>query len=176
MLCLFLCLSKVEAHPGIGIVMDSRGNVFYTDLVHVWKISTTGKRSIAVKNVHTHELYMDEKDNLYGEHEWYNGEATDTWGNYVWRLSKNGTFEKTLENKQDFLNNTTLIRDASNNTYWVERLDDHAIIKKQEPKGESSLLSQHQFNNIRWMHYSKSDHNLYVVDRLKIKKWDQPEV
>ena len=29
----------MEAHPGIGIVMDDDGNVFYTDLTHVWKIS-----------------------------------------------------------------------------------------------------------------------------------------
>lgn len=30
------------AHPGIGIVMDSKGNVFYTDLKQVWKISPDG--------------------------------------------------------------------------------------------------------------------------------------
>lgn len=30
----FLC-SAVAAHPGIGIVRDSKGNIFYTDLTHV---------------------------------------------------------------------------------------------------------------------------------------------
>ena len=75
------------SHPGIGIVMDSHGNVFYTDLEHVWKISRDGKKSIAVHTVHTHELYIDSADNLYGEHLWYNGEATNTWGHRVWRLT-----------------------------------------------------------------------------------------
>jgi hypothetical protein len=34
---LLLCLSGVtaQAHPGIGIVQDSRGNVFFTDLKQV---------------------------------------------------------------------------------------------------------------------------------------------
>lgn len=33
----------IWAHPGIGIVMDSKGNVFYTDLKQVWKIDPLGK-------------------------------------------------------------------------------------------------------------------------------------
>ena len=41
------------AHPGIGIVMDRQGTVFYTDLTHVWKIMPDGAKSIAVRNVHT---------------------------------------------------------------------------------------------------------------------------
>jgi hypothetical protein len=63
-----LLCATAAAHPGIGIVMDSRGNVFYTDLSHVWKIAPRGAKSIAVRGVHTHELYIDREDNLYGEH------------------------------------------------------------------------------------------------------------
>ena len=39
----------LQAHPGIGIVQDTQGNIFYTDLVHVWKISPDGERNIAVR-------------------------------------------------------------------------------------------------------------------------------
>ena len=62
------------AHPGVGIVVDGRGNVFYTDLAHGWKRTPGGKRSIFVRNVHTHELFLDVAGNLHGEHLWY--EAT----------------------------------------------------------------------------------------------------
>ncbi len=55
---LFLLTASVSGHPGVGIVMDSRGNIFYTDLKQVWKISPEGRKSIAVANVHTHELYL----------------------------------------------------------------------------------------------------------------------
>jgi hypothetical protein len=54
-----LLWGTAAAHPGIGIVMDSRGNVFYTDLSHVWKVEPGGAKSIAVRGVHTHELYID---------------------------------------------------------------------------------------------------------------------
>ena len=80
-LCLLISGSThLNAHPSIGLVSDSRGNIYYTDLVHVWKITPDGERSIAVKDVHTHELYIDDIDDLYGEHEWYEGEATDKKG------------------------------------------------------------------------------------------------
>src|SRR6185436_5881641 len=91
------------AHPGIGVVEDSRGNIFYTDLEQVWKVAPNGVKSIAVPNVHTHELFLDENDNLFGEHLWYNGDATKTWGHYVWKFTKNGQFQKIIPNTNGFL-------------------------------------------------------------------------
>ena len=66
----------VQAHPGVGIVQDSAGNIYYTDLKQVWKLAPDGKKSVAVPNVHTHELCLDGEDNLFGEHLWYEGDAT----------------------------------------------------------------------------------------------------
>src|SRR5690606_18864547 len=93
----------VIAHPGVGIVMDSNGNVFYTDLKQVWQIDPKGKKSVVVRNVHTHELYMDEQDDLYGEHLWYNGEKLDTWGHYVWKEAVDVKFEKIIPDREGFL-------------------------------------------------------------------------
>jgi len=169
-LCLFFSTAYVQAHPGIGIVMDSKGNVFYTDLTHVWKIATNGELSIAVKNIHTHELYIDKEDNLYGEHEWYEGEATDKWGNYVWCLTNDGIFNKTIPDVEGFLDNNTLVRDPEGNTYWAEKSDDQELLKKQTINGENISVSEHHFDDIRWMHFSNNDNNLYIVDNLKIKK------
>ncbi|MBT8236736.1 MAG: hypothetical protein KJO04_11130 [Bacteroidia bacterium] len=168
--CLIFSSVDLEAHPGIGIVMDSKGNVFYTDLSHVWKISNKGELSIAVKNVHTHELYIDEEDNLYGEHEWYEGEATDKWGNYVWCLSNDGIFEKTIPDIEGFLDDNTLVRDSENSTYWAEKTGDHELLIKRTSEGERIVVSEHSFSDIRWMYYSKHDNNLYVVDHLTVKK------
>ena len=75
----------------------------------------------AVVEAHPHELYLDEEDNLYGEHEWYEGEVTDKWGNYVWCLSYDGVFEKTIQDVEGFLDNNTLVRDLESSTYWVEK-------------------------------------------------------
>jgi len=57
LLCfIFLTAGSVSVHPGIGIVKDSKGNIYYTDLSRVWKIAPDGKRSAVVNKVHTHEL------------------------------------------------------------------------------------------------------------------------
>jgi hypothetical protein len=43
-LILLLAGGIVGAHPGVGIVQDSRGNVFYTDAKQVWRITPDGKK------------------------------------------------------------------------------------------------------------------------------------
>lgn len=169
--CLFFFSSaSVFAHPGVGIVMNSEGAIFYTDLTHVWKISTDGTRTIAVKNVHTHELYIDDQDTLYGEHEWYEGEATDKWGNYVWCLTKEGQFEKVISDVEGFLDNNTLVRDAGGNSYWSKNSTEGDRLMQQSSTGQNSEFSIHKFRDIRWMHFSKSQNSLYVIDHLAIKK------
>src|SRR5687767_5182768 len=86
-----LFAAAAHGHPGVGIVQDSRGNVFFTDLKQVWKIATDGEMSVAVPKVHTHELCLDDEGNLYGEHLWYEGDATKKWGHCVWCLRRDGT-------------------------------------------------------------------------------------
>lgn len=166
----FLCsvvFHSILAHPGVGIVMDQGGNVLYTDLVYVWKIAPDGKRSIAVENVHTHQLYLDTNGDLYGEHEWYKG--NDVWGNYVWCLSKDGILETYLPEVEGFLDNTTLTRDLEGNSYWVKKSNNTHQIMKELLDGSTQIFSTHDFDNIRWMYYSKFNQLLYVVDNLSIK-------
>ena len=41
--------------------------IYYTDLQRVYRIDANGERSVAVPDVHTHELRLDDPGNLYGE-------------------------------------------------------------------------------------------------------------
>jgi len=150
------------AHPGIGIVLDSRGNVFYTDLRHVWKIAPDGAKSIAVANVHTHELYLDAQDNLYGEHLWYEGEATDKWGHRVWRLSAGGKLEDIIPARQGFLKNYSFVRDRQGAMYWAER-GPTTVIRKRAPDGTISVHATARFQNVRWMTCTPEG-TLYLID------------
>jgi len=155
--------ASVSAHPGIGIVMDSRGNVFYTDLKQVWKISPEGKKSVAVRNVHTHELYIDAEDNLYGEHLWYEGEATDKWGHYVWKLRADGTLEQVNTPCEGFLKNYSFVRDRAGNMYWADR-GTPTIIRKRTPDGTiTDFCKTHDFRDVRWMTCS-ADGIVYLID------------
>lgn len=119
---LFVVLSPLlRAHPGTGIVTDSKGNLYYTDLLHVWKIAGNGNKTIAVHNVHTHELFIDKNDDLFGEHLWYNGERADTWGHFVWCLRSNGILDTIIKPTAGFLENYSFVRDSQGNMYWTQR-------------------------------------------------------
>lgn len=168
-LLLLICTTGFT-HPGIGIVQDSRGTIYYTDLEHVWKISPEGKRSIAVKNVHTHELYIDASDNLYGEHEWYNGEAFDTWGNSVWCLSATGELQDVIPPITGFLENNTLVRDSQGNSYFKRKSGGSERLMRETTSGEKQIVSTHEFTDIRWLHYSNADNSLYAVDDISLKR------
>ncbi len=163
LLTIFAALSSALAHPGIGIVRDSRGNIFYTDLKQVWKISPEGKKSVAVSNVHTHELCLDAEDNLYGEHLWYEGETIDKWGHYVWKLSAEGKLEQVLPPREGFLQNYSFVRDRSGNMYWADR-GDTTIIRKRAPEGTiTDLCRTHDFRDVRWMATS-AEGTVYLID------------
>lgn len=168
LICVLACASAI-AHPGVGIVMDSKGNVFYTDLKHIWKISHAGKVSIAVRNVHSHEISIDENDNLFGEHLWYEGEATNKWGYYVWKLSGSGVLEKVIQPTAGFPENYGFARDPYDRTYWADRSDkcQHIIFRDNESNKEK--LSDHCFDDIRWMTASPKS-NIFLIDRHDLKK------
>jgi ribosomal protein L32E len=166
-----LAFNQVFSHPGVGIVQDSKGTVFYTDTERVWKISVDGKKSIAVPDVHTHELYIDDHDNLFGEHLWYNGERANTWGHYVWRLSPDGRLEKVIPNTEGFLVNYSFVRDHFGRMYWADRSSACQKLARKNVDSSVTQLGDQCMNNIRWMKATASG-DVYLVDFQDLKKID----
>jgi hypothetical protein len=161
---LFLVVASALAHPGIGVVADSRGNVFYTDLHHVWRIAPDGSKSIAVANVHTHELFVDAGDNLYGEHLWYNGEKLDTWGSRVWRRSPEGRVVDIVPAHAGF-NDYSFVRDAAGNSYFAVR--EKSEIRERTPAGKMITIARGNFHDMRWMTVTP-DGIVYLIDRVDL--------
>jgi hypothetical protein len=165
-----LCISiGAFSHPGVGIVMDSKGNVFYTDLKRVWKIDTNGKVSIAVKFVHTHELYIDQQDNLFGEHVWYEGEATDKWGHYVWKLFRSGRLEKIVPPTEGFLETYSFVHDDHGNMFKADRTKPCQHVVKLTSNNKESQVAEYCFDDIRWMTASQKG-NIFLIDRMDLKR------
>lgn len=158
----------IAAHPGIGIVKDSKGNIYYTDLKQVWKISLDGSSTAVVTGVHTHELYIDPQDNLYGEHLWYNGESKNTWGHYAWCLKNNGELVKEIKPNEGFLTNYSFARDSAGNMYWVERFTISRIMKKSK-SGEITKVAEGKFGFIGWLFAAKNG-SLYFTENNKLHK------
>jgi hypothetical protein len=145
-----LLAGPARAHPGWGIVEDSRGNIYYTDLAQVWWLAPDGTRTVAVPHVHTHELYLDGADNLYGEHVWYEGEASDKWGWRVWRLPPGGRPENVIPATEGFRRDYSFVRDAAGNMYWADQ-GPGASVHKRTPAGQVTKLGETRLGDVRSM-------------------------
>ena len=135
------------AHPGIGIVVDRRGNVFYTDLAQVWRISPDGKKTVAVPNVHTHELAIDANGNLRGEHLWNQGER---WFQYTWQLSPDGTLTKSAT-RDGFPQDSSFVFDGAGNRYWFKPGPPPAFMKQGTDGRTVALGGRATYRAVRWM-------------------------
>jgi hypothetical protein len=164
---LLLIAASAFAHPGVGIVIDSKGNIFYTDLHHVWRIAPDGTRTIAVANVHTHELCTSTNGvMLYGEHLWYNGEALDTWGWRVWMRSPDGRVVDVVPSHRGFNDGQfSFVRDDAGNSYFAVREKNE--IRKRTPDGTVSTIARGKFRDIRWM-TAAPDGTVYFVDTVDL--------
>lgn len=133
-LCLF---TNLYPHPGVGLVYDGEKTIYYTDLVHVWKLDTeSGQSEIAIENVHTHELCMDSSGYLYGEHYWYD-EVNAVFKNYIWKYKPGGKMEIIREEiegeNEDFSFvrddqfSPLALRDPNIEATWIFRLNDNEL-------------------------------------------------
>jgi hypothetical protein len=174
-----------SAHPGIGIVVDRDGSVFYTDLKQVWRVAPDGTRSIAVPHVHTHELYLAANGDLFGEHVWYEGDATKRWGHRVWKRGLDGTIVDVIPPTVGFLEDYSFVRDARGCMYWAGDGERDAgprlTIRKRSPDGTVTTLAggtsgrrdgvgaAAQFVDVRWIAASP-DGTVVALDSGSIRR------
>jgi hypothetical protein len=149
-----LLVNLLRADPGVGIVLDSKGNIYYTDLLQVWMQKPDGTKSIAVPNVHTHELYLDKNDNLFGEHLWYNGEEKNTWGHYFWCRYADGHITKVKDSTEGFPQWYSFTRDDAGNMYYQEQ-SIPSKFWKIDSAGNKTLLGSKSFSAIGRLHFTK---------------------
>lgn len=152
-------------HPGIGIVKDSRGNIYFTDLHDVWKI-TNGSKRIIVPNVHTHELYIDQRDYLYGEGSRYD-DRENKFYHYLWRYGTGGKVDTVMGMKEAYLRHDfSLARDEEGNEYYLKRFlvphTDTNHIYRKSPEGKETVWATGNFKSVNWLHPQEDGKVLYV--------------
>lgn len=130
---------RLWAHPGTGIVLDRQGNVFYTDLTHVWRIAPDGRRKIAVRDVHTHELAIDTLGNLYGEDSEYLG--GDRYRHRIWRRAPDGRITDVIPWTAGFWSNYGFARDAQGNGYYTHCPEQRCEIRRRAPDGRITRVA-----------------------------------
>ena len=184
---LFLLLSgSALAHPPSGIVVDRRGQVYFSDLEQVWKIDTAGKLSMVVAGVHgrhTHQLVMDDAGNLYGEDITYEP-ADKRWISSIWRVTPGGAFTYILPPTSNPPKGLSMFRDREGNTYAVEQnnnLKRETLLLRRTPDGTVTLLAggsyghadgrgpEAKFKSIGGMAWG-ADGALYLTDSGTLRK------
>jgi hypothetical protein len=154
----------VLAHPSVGVVIDSHGNVYYSDLAQVWRIEPDGTKSVVVPNVHTHELYLDAQDSLYGEHLWYEGERVDKWGHYVWKRAPEGAISMVIPRTEGFLDNYSFARDQAGTMYFAAEPAKplRTELRWRTAAGKVSPMAR-GFRDIRWIHATPAG-TVFLID------------
>ena len=159
------------AHPGVGLVMDRQGNVFYTDLAHVWRIAPDGRKSIAMRDVHTHELALDATDNLYGEDLQFQG--GDKWRRRLWMRTPAGAVRDVIPWRSGFPRDFGVVRDRAGATYWIESTRKRSLLRKRSPDGRlTTLAPQARLGSpLNWLTVA-ADGSIYVVDGRDLRRID----
>jgi len=176
---LALPFRQAGAHPGTGIVRDRQGNVFYTDLVHVWRITPAGQKSIAVRDVHTHELDVDSLGNIYGEDNRYlgSGEGDDRYRHRIWRRSPDGRVTDIQPWRAGFWREYGFVRDRAGTMYWTKCPARRcSIYSRTTARGAPTVLvaAPGSFaNSINLMSASATEPGvLYVIDGSDLRRRD----
>jgi hypothetical protein len=154
-----------SAHPGIGLVRDSKGAIFYSDLEQVWRLKD-GKKTVAVANVHTHELFIDANDNLYGEHLWFIGGNND-FMHYLWVLRANGSLDTIVPPRLAYRQvDYSLARDPQGNVFYVKAFvtaPDTSHIFRRDKNGHETIIASGNFKEVKWLNPQADGSILFVL-------------
>jgi hypothetical protein len=135
-----------EAHPASGIVVDSIGNIYFSDLETIWKLDAQGKLTVlraGERGQHVHELFIDEQDNIYGADVSYNP-ATQGWISDVWRITPQNKFAYLLEPTENAPRGWSIWRDPAGNMYAVEQNNNtktQTVVLRRTPDGVVTTLA-----------------------------------
>ena len=181
--CLF-CAESVRAHEGWGIVVDRKGQIYFSDIPTntIWRITREGKLEAFLSNRHSHALVLDEDGSIYGTQE-HHAAAIGS----VWRIEPESSVSNFFTPSPDFplnLHPFTIDREgnfySTNSTSFPNQRDKTTLLKAT-PNGSVTVLAggvrghrdgrggDAQFSGIDGMAWA-NDGSLYVTDGVYVRR------
>lgn len=123
LLSLIASAQAAMAHPPRGIVVDARGNVYFSDLERIWMVDPRGRLTLARPGVpgrHIHELVIDASGSVHGEENTYDP-AREQWPSAIWKMELNRRATYLVPTTTAPLLGTGLWRDARGCTYLAQQ-------------------------------------------------------
>jgi len=138
------------AHPQTGIVVDKKGNVYFSDLEAVWKLDTSGRLSIfraGVSGRHVHELSIDQDDNLYGADISFEAQKLVS---AIWKITPGGVLTYLVSPTTNPPRGTSMWLDRDQRMYFVDqdnRSKTQTLLLRRSPDGEVTTLAGGAYGN-----------------------------
>jgi len=119
--------------------MNRLGELYFADAQRnrIWLINVRGSLIPVLKGKHSHDLWLDPADNVYGEHGYFDP-ASQQWRSSRWQLTIN---EHLTELGTPAEPGTRLLRDAAGNTFVVESSAQQVRLLRRAPDGQLTLLA-----------------------------------
>jgi hypothetical protein len=181
--CLF-CAESVRAHEGWGIVVDRKGQIYFSDIPTntIWRITREGKLEAFLSDKHSHALALGEDGSIYGTQEHHAAAV-----GHVWRITPDGSVSNIFTPAPDSpLNLHPFTIDREGNIYSTNSISfpnqsDKAMLLKAATDGNVTVLAggirgyrdgrggQAQFSGIDGMAWA-ADGTLYVTDGVYVRR------
>jgi hypothetical protein len=153
MFAVLLSAGNIFAHPAWGIVIDSRKQVYFSDLETIYRIDIQGKLSIfraGVGGRHVHTITIDADDNIFGLDNSYDP-VREKFPRTLWKMSPRGEFSYLVPTSDNLPPGRNVWRDSEGNTYSVEPYNNEkkeSKIMRRSPSGEISLFAGGNYGHL----------------------------
>ena len=183
---LLIAFTFANAHPPTGIVVDSRGRIYFSDLETVWKVGPAGRLVVfraRVAGRHVHELFIDSDGNVYGSDISYD-QATQKYIGSVWKMSPTGEVTWLQEPSDNAKPGVSNWIDRSGNMYSIDQ-NNHTktrtLLLRRTPEGTVTTLAggayghadgqgtAAKFSSVGGMTFGP-DGNLYLTDGTAVRR------
>lgn len=134
-----------QAHPPYGLVADPAGNVYFSDLKTVWRLSRDGRLSVfrpAVPDTHVHELAMAPDGGIYGDQNHYDPRQ-ERFYTGLWHRTLAGAERAIVPMTDRAPRGAGVWQDKDGNRYvtqWRGRGDRRTVLLRRRPNGQVDVL------------------------------------
>lgn len=128
-----------QAQPSWGLGVNLQGEIFFADArrQRVWLISPRGTLLPVLYGKYTRELYIDQSDNVFGEHIFYDARGGQ-WRRSLWEMTVN---EQLLELGPAVPAELRLLRDAAGQQFVVESDAANVRLLRRAADGQLTFLA-----------------------------------
>jgi hypothetical protein len=138
-------VASADAHPPYGLVADARGNLYFSDLEAVWRLTPEGRLELfrpASEGHHVHELAPGPNGSIEGVVNSYDP-ATETFAGGLWTRSFDGRETWLLAPTGTPPRGLGVYSDARGNRYtaqWPSQQDRRTMLFRRSPDARVDLL------------------------------------